>query len=126
MQHKYCVDIENAIKLNKQLNLIISKKNQVLADVKIKQCRNDEEKVNIQKKLYKENATLFNDYARIIEIKENEKKYLVEVKNRMIEKARDKIEELEEEKLKSNFKVKVLENDNKKIFNELISEIKNK
>jgi hypothetical protein len=125
LQHKYCIDIENAIKLNKQLNMIICKKNKILAEVKIKQQRNDEEKINEQKKLYKENALLFNDYAKIIELKEKEKKQNEEEKVKILEQARVKIDELEEDKIKNEYKVKMLKKENQEIFNELITEFKN-
>jgi hypothetical protein len=123
LQHKYCLDIENAIKLNKQLNTIISKKNKLLADIKIKQFKNDEDKILEQKKLYKENANLFNDYAKIIELKEREKRHVEEEKLRMRQQAKMRIEELEEQKLKSEYKAKVLETENKDIFNELVQEL---
>jgi hypothetical protein len=123
LQHKYCTDIENAIKLNKQLNTIVSKKNKMLADIKIKQHKNDEEKINEQKKLYKENASLFNDYAKIIELKEREKRHVEEEKLRMRQQAKMRIEELEEQKLKSEYKAKVLETENKDIFSELVLEL---
>lgn len=126
LQHKYCVDIENAIKLNKQLNVIISNKNQTLADLKIKQQRSGEEKNNETQKLYKENKALFNDYAKIIELKEKEKRYNDEEKSKMLEKAKNKIARLENERIQYDYKVKLLENENKGIFDELVSEIKKK
>lgn len=129
LQHKYCVDIENAIKLNKQLNTIISKKNKILAELKVKQHQNDFTKCEEQKKLYKENASLFDDYAKIIELKEKEKlhnKILLEEFKKSMDEAQNKISDLEELKLKSDFKANLLENENKTIFGDLLYEIKKK
>lgn len=76
--------------------------------------------------MYKENASLFNDYANIIEIKEKEKKYINEDRNKIIQDMNSRLFDMEEQKLKSEFKVDVLERDNKNIFNDLINEIKKK
>ena len=47
-----------------------------------------------------------------------------EEKRKYILQSQYKIQELEEQKIKSDFKAKVLENENKKMFTELIGEIK--
>ena len=94
--------------------------------MKIKQQRSGEEKNNETKKLYKENKALFNDYAKIIELKEKEKRYNEEEKTRLLEKAKNKIARLENEKIEYDYKVRLLENENKGIFDELVSEIKKK
>lgn len=86
--------------------------------MKIRQSRNDVDNINRQKQLYKENAVLFNDYASIIELKENEKKQMLEDKK--------KLSDLEEQKLKSEFKAQILEDDNKIMFLDLLSEMKKK
>lgn len=76
------------------------------------------ENINRQKELYKENAVLFNDYANIIELKEQEK--------RQIDEERKKLSDLEEQKLKSEFKAQLLEDDNKLLFLDLLNEMKKK
>jgi hypothetical protein len=126
LQHKYCVDIHNAIKLNKHLNSIISKKNQYILDIKCRKNRSEEDAIKEQKKLYKENASLFNDYAKIIELKEKEKAYIEEEKRKIKEENQNFILNLEEEKMISEYKAEILEKENKIIFNDLVSEIKKK
>jgi hypothetical protein len=94
--------------------------------LKIKQEKNDLKSINEQKKLYKENANLFNDYAKIIELKEQEKRYYEEEKHRVIGGYNNLISDIEEQKLKSEYKVDILEKDNRMIFDELVNEIKKK
>lgn len=124
LQHKYCIDIQNAIKLNKRLNEIISKKNNEIADIKIKQHHVDVDKIKEHNKLYKENATLLDDYAKIIEIKEKERRHADEEKRRFNDEAKFRIGKLEDERNKYDFKSKYLEKENKYLLDELIDEIK--
>jgi hypothetical protein len=120
LQNKYCSDIQKAVSLNKQLNNIISKKNKLIADIKIKQNKKEADATNETLKLYKENANLFNEYNKIMEIKEIEKYSLEEEKNKL----KTNLEQLEMEKIKSDYKSTILEEENKLIFNQIIENIK--
>lgn len=122
LQNKYCSDIQKAVSLNKQLNNIISKKNKMIADIKIKQNKKEAEVTNETLKLYKENASLFNEYNKIVEIKEIEKHNLEEEKNKL----KTDMEQLEMEKIKSDYKSTILEEENKLIYDQIIENIKHK
>jgi hypothetical protein len=74
--------------------------------------------------LYKENATLFNDYAKILELKEKEKKHHEAEKNKLIETTNTALNDIEEQKVRADFKAKLLENENITMFNEYIKEYK--
>lgn len=121
LQNKYCFDIQKAVWLNKQLNNIISKKNKLLADIKIKQNKKEVETNHEKMKLCKENAELYNEYNKILEMKEYEKFSIEEEKNKLL----DDLDRLEMEKLKSEYKSNLLEEENKLIFNKMIDNIKN-
>lgn len=122
LQNKYCSDIEKAVSLNKQLNNIISKKNKLIADIKIKQNKKEADSTNETLKLYKENANLYSEYNKIMEIKEIEKYSLEEEKNKL----KTDLEQLEMEKIKSDYKSTILEEENKLIYNQIIENIKSK
>jgi len=122
LQNKYCSDIKKAVSLNKQLNCIILKKNKLIADIKIKQNKKEAEVTNETQKLHKENADLFNEYNKIMELKEIEKHSLEEEKNKL----KNDLEQLEIEKIKSEYKSTILEEENKMIFNQVLENIKTK
>jgi len=122
LQNKYCSDIQKAVSLNKQLNSIISKKNKLISDIKIKSNKKETETTNEKLKLYKDNAELFNEYNKIVEIKELEKYSLEEEKNKL----KNNLEELEIEKIKSDYKSSILEEENKQIYSQIIENIKSK
>ncbi len=122
LQNKYCSDIQKAVSLNKQLNNIISKKNKLIADIKIKQNKKEAEVTNETLKLYKENANLFCEYNKIIEINDIEKHKLEDEKNKL----KTEKEQLEMDKIKSDYKSTILEEENKLIYNKIIENIKQK
>lgn len=122
LKNKYCNDIQKAVSLNKQLNGIISKKNKLIADIKIKQNKKDSDIENEKNKLFQENANLYSEYSKIMELKENEK-ISIEEQN---QKLKNNIEELESLKLKSEYKSNLLEEENKKYFENMIENIKSK
>jgi hypothetical protein len=119
LKNKYCNDIQKAVSLNKQLNNIISKKNKLIADIKIKQNKKECDIENQKNKLYQENANLYNEYIKFMETKENEK-ILIEEQN---QKLKNNIQELEVLKLKSEYKSNILEEENKKYFDDMIGNI---
>ena len=122
LKNKYCNDIQKAVSLNKQLNSIISKKNKSIADIKIKQNKKEVDVETEKNKLYKENANLYTEYNKIMELKENEK-VLIEEQNL---KLKSNLDDLEVLKLKSEYKSNLLEEENKKYFDNMLESIKSK
>ena len=121
LKNKYCNDIQKAVSLNKQLNCIISKKNKSIADIKIKQSKKEGD-IEIEKnKLFQENANLYSEYSKNMEVKENEKVFIEEQN----QKLKNNIQDLEALKLKSEYKSDILEEENKKYFDDMIKDGKN-
>jgi hypothetical protein len=92
----------------------------------MKQKRSDATSTDEIKRLYKENANLFNDYAKILEIKEREKMLHEKEKDKLIENTNVIFNDIEEQKRRADYKAKLLENENVNMFNEYLKEYKNK
>jgi hypothetical protein len=90
----------------------------------MKQKKLDTNSSNEMQRLYKENANLFNDYAKIMQIKEKEKKNFETEKNQLIQNTNTMLNDIEEQKMRADFKAKLLEKENVVMFNEFLKEYK--
>ena len=77
-----------------------------------------------KKKLYQENAGLYSNFAEIYSKKTKQIKQIDSEKNKILSEAQNKIYDLEEQKLKHEFKANILEDENKLMFNDYIEAMK--
>ena len=97
LQKKYCNDIQNAIKLNKNLNEIITKKNQQILEINKMKSKENEEMMVEKQKLTQQNAMLYCDLSAAIQAKEKEKMLLQQEAIKKINESKNLIEKYEKE-----------------------------
>lgn len=71
-----------------------------------------------------ENADLYSNFAEIYSKKSNQIRQIDSEKNKLINDAKNTINDLEEQKIKHEFKANVLEDENKVMFNDYIVAMK--
>lgn len=128
MQNKYRSDIIEAVKMNKELNSLVNKKNNQISELNLlykkKEIATNEKIGN----LVKQSANIHIDYSKCMEIYDKEVKNLVNKNNEISNESKSKIEELEKLRLKNEYKAMMLEEENKCIsidYKEQLKYLKN-
>ena len=113
LQNKYRSDIVTAVKLNRELNDLVSKKNIEISEIELLSKKKDLMATVKISDMQKQSANLHIDYSKYLEIYDKELKHANKDKKSLLNESSNKINELEEQKLKTEYKVNILEEENK-------------
>lgn len=124
LQVKYKSEIMTAIKLNKDLNELVSKKNNEISELSLiskkKEIQNNQDISNLQKQT---NQTHI-EYSKYLSLQDKALKNLSKKKEEIEKITSNKLEELEEQKAKQEYFSQLLEEENKAMVFELKQTLK--
>ena len=101
--------------MNKELNNLVSKKNHEISELSLNFKKKEivsNEKIN---DLVKQSANIHIDYSKYLEIYDKEVKTLANKNKEIANESKAKIDELEQLRLKNEYKAMMLEEENKTI-----------
>lgn len=113
LQNKYSTDIESLIRMNKQLNELVNKKNQNIASIKNSYKNIDIENKEKISKLNRQSSEIFNDYSKYVEMKNIEMKSIEQEKMKYMNENNKRISDLEEQKMKNEYMANYLKEESK-------------